>query len=61
MTCSCSGIVSLDDLESCLQSAAAEAGRSVQVLEVFKHGADHPVNVAATETQYLKVLLCRVL
>jgi 23S rRNA (cytosine1962-C5)-methyltransferase len=61
MTCSCSGIVSLDDLQSCLQAASAEAGRSVQVLEVFKHGADHPVNVAATESQYLKVLLCRIL
>jgi 23S rRNA (cytosine1962-C5)-methyltransferase len=61
MTCSCSGIVSLDDLQSCLQTAAAEVNRQVQILEVFKHGADHPLNIAAGETEYLKVLICRVL
>jgi 23S rRNA (cytosine1962-C5)-methyltransferase len=61
LTCSCSGSVNLEDLESCLQTASGDASRHVQILEVFKHGADHPTNAAAPETQYLKVILCRVL
>jgi len=61
MTCSCSGVVTLEDLEECLRSAAAQAGKQVQILEVFKQSADHPVSLSAPESQYLKVLLCRVL
>jgi 23S rRNA (cytosine1962-C5)-methyltransferase len=61
MTCSCSGSVSLSEFEAALQTAASECGRSVQLLETMRHGADHPVNLAASETQYLKALLCRVL
>ena len=61
LTCSCSGAIGLDDLEACLRTAAGEVERPVQMLEIFKHGADHPTNVAAPETQYLKALMCRVL
>jgi 23S rRNA (cytosine1962-C5)-methyltransferase len=61
LTCSCSGMVTMDDLENCVQFAAADAGRRVQILEIFKHGADHPVNLSLPETAYLKVILCRVI
>ncbi len=60
LTCSCSGCISLHDLETCLQTAAGNALRSVQILQVFKHGIDHPTNAAAPETQYLKAILCRI-
>jgi 23S rRNA (cytosine1962-C5)-methyltransferase len=61
LTCSCSGAISLDEFVTCLRNAAAEANRLIQILSVFKNSADHPVNVAAPETEYLKVLLCRIL
>jgi len=61
LTCSCSGAVSLDDLQACVRSAAAQANRPAQIIEVFKNGADHPVNAAAPESEYLKALLCRIL
>jgi 23S rRNA (cytosine1962-C5)-methyltransferase len=60
LTCSCSGAVSLEEFQSAVRNGAADADRSLQILQVFKNSADHPVNVAATETEYLKVLLCRV-
>jgi len=61
MTCSCSGAVSLDDLQACVRAAAAQANRPVQVMEVFQNSVDHPVNLAAPESEYLKVIMCRVL
>jgi 23S rRNA (cytosine1962-C5)-methyltransferase len=61
LTCSCSGSISMDELQDCLNAAQAAAGRHVQILAVFKHGSDHPVSLAAKETEYLKVLLVRVL
>jgi 23S rRNA (cytosine1962-C5)-methyltransferase len=61
LTCSCSGAVNLEEFQTSVRNAAGEADRSVQILQVFKNSADHPVNLAAPETEYLKVLLCRVL
>ncbi|HEY9776608.1 MAG TPA: class I SAM-dependent rRNA methyltransferase [Planktothrix sp.] len=60
LTCSCSGSVSALDFELAVMTAAAESGRAVQMLESLRHGVDHPINISAPETQYLKVLLCRV-
>lgn len=60
VTCSCSGAVRLDEFESCLREAAGSAGRSVQVLETYQHGADHPVSVFTPELNYLKAMFCRV-
>jgi 23S rRNA (cytosine1962-C5)-methyltransferase len=60
ITCSCSGSVTLEEFSATLRDAAAEEFREVQVLEVFLNGLDHPVNVAAPEGNYLKVLFCRV-
>ncbi|HEY9789072.1 MAG TPA: class I SAM-dependent rRNA methyltransferase [Candidatus Obscuribacterales bacterium] len=60
VTCSCSGSVSLAEFEEALKEAAQESGRQVQVLQTFKHGADHPVLAITPEANYLKVLFCRV-
>lgn len=61
VTCSCSGSVSLTEFEEALKEAAQESGRAVQLLETFRHGADHPVMAVTPESNYLKVLFCRVL
>jgi 23S rRNA (cytosine1962-C5)-methyltransferase len=60
LTCSCSGVISLDDLLGILSQAAQRLHRSVQLLEIYTHGVDHPVNLAMPETAYLKAFFCRV-
>jgi 23S rRNA (cytosine1962-C5)-methyltransferase len=60
LTCSCSGVVDLDDLLGVLSQAAQHLHRSVQLLEIYTHGVDHPVNLAMPETAYLKAIFCRV-
>lgn len=60
LTCSCSGVVSLDDLLGAVSQAAQRLHRSVQLLEVYTYSVDHPINMAMPETGYLKALFCRV-
>lgn len=60
VTCSCSGPISFSEFHDALRDAAAESGRGVQILETFQNGLDHPINVAAQETGYLKVIFCRI-
>ena len=59
VTASCSVHVSLIDFRFMLCEAAARAGRTVQILETYTHGADHPQLVAFTEGEYLKCLIVR--
>jgi 23S rRNA (cytosine1962-C5)-methyltransferase len=60
VTCSCSQHVSLQCFQAMLASAAADAKRRVQVLEVRGAAPDHPAVVTLAETSYLKCLVCRV-
>jgi 23S rRNA (cytosine1962-C5)-methyltransferase len=60
VTCSCSQHVSLADFQAMLASAAADAKRRVQILEVRGAAPDHPAIATLPETGYLKCLLCRV-
>jgi 23S rRNA (cytosine1962-C5)-methyltransferase len=60
LTCSCSGVISMDDLLGTLLQVARRLRRPVQVLESYTHGVDHPVNLAMPETAYLKTLFCRL-
>jgi 23S rRNA (cytosine1962-C5)-methyltransferase len=60
VTCSCSTHVSLMDFRFMLSEAAARAGRSVQIVETYTHGIDHPEAVAFTEGDYLKCLFAVV-
>jgi 23S rRNA (cytosine1962-C5)-methyltransferase len=60
LTCSCSGVVGMDDLLGIVSLSAQRFHRSVQVLESYTHGVDHPLNLAMPETGYLKTVFCRV-
>src|SRR5207245_1857323 len=49
LTCSCSGVVAMDDLLGVLSQASQRLHRSVQLLETYTHGVDHPINLAMPE------------
>jgi 23S rRNA (cytosine1962-C5)-methyltransferase len=61
VTCSCSGKLSRDVFEAMVLEAAADAKRTVQVLERRGAGIDHPVLPGLPETEYLKAWFVRVL
>lgn len=60
LSCSCSGVVGMDDLLGVLAQNAERLHRSVQLLESYSHGVDHPIHLAMPETAYLKAIFCRV-
>ncbi len=60
VVCSCSGAITMEEFLSCVKDAAGTSQRQIQIVETFQHGSDHPINVAAPETGYLKVAFCRV-
>lgn len=60
LTCSCSGVIGMDDLLGAVAHSAQRLQRTVQVLETYTHGVDHPVNLAMPETDYLKAVFCRL-
>lgn len=59
-TCSCSGVVSEEDLLDALRSAAARSGRLLKILRVSGAAADHPVALHAPESRYLKAVFAHV-
>ncbi len=60
LTCSCSGVIGMDDLLGVLSQSAQRFQRPVQLLETYTHGVDHPINLAMPETAYLKSVFCCV-
>ncbi len=60
LSCSCSGVVGMDDLLGILSQVAHRLHRPIQLLETYTHGVDHPINLAMPETSYLKAVFCRV-
>ena len=60
-SCSCSGRVSAAEFEAIVDSAARDAGRTVQVLERRGAGRDHPALLGWPESEYLKCWLLRVI
>jgi 23S rRNA (cytosine1962-C5)-methyltransferase len=60
-TFSCSNAIDVKLFRQIVFSAAADSGRSVQVLHVLSAGVDHPVNIAHKEGEYLKGLVLRIL
>lgn len=60
VTCSCSHHVSEPEFREAIRAAAADAGRTVQVLESRGAAPDHPEVLTLPETRYLKCLICRV-
>ncbi|MGC1272508.1 MAG: class I SAM-dependent rRNA methyltransferase [Planctomycetaceae bacterium] len=59
LTCSCSGLMPLDEFQKTV-AAAAPPGRRVQILESRGASPDHPVGTDCPETAYLKSLWLRV-
>jgi 23S rRNA (cytosine1962-C5)-methyltransferase len=60
VTCSCSGGVMPEDLQSMLLGVAMKTKRDIQILEQRGASADHPVSVTCAENAYLKCFICRV-
>ena len=60
VTCSCSGMVPMEEFAFILRGAAANAGRRVQILKKAGAGPDHPVAADYPEGEYLKCIFCRV-
>jgi len=61
VTCSCSGLLSLEDFEQHVIKAAHRLGRRLQFLDRTGPGPDHPVYSNCLEGRYLKVLWARVI
>jgi 23S rRNA (cytosine1962-C5)-methyltransferase len=57
VTCSCSYHVDLPMFLEMLRSAAADAQREFRILDTRTQARDHPVLLAAKETQYLKCVI----
>jgi 23S rRNA (cytosine1962-C5)-methyltransferase len=60
VTCSCSHHVAMADFVEVVRSAAVDAGRRVQLLEMRGAAPDHPAILTLPESSYLKCLICRV-
>jgi 23S rRNA (cytosine1962-C5)-methyltransferase len=61
ISCSCSQLLSRDLLIQSLLQASRHLDRSLMILEQGRQGPDHPVPPAIPETEYLKMVLARVL
>jgi len=59
VTCSCSHHVAIEDFLAVVRSAAADAHRRVQLLELRGAAPDHPAILTLLETAYLKCLILR--
>lgn len=59
-TASCSFHLGRDQLRGAVREAGNRAGRRVQILEEGHQAPDHPVHPAMPESDYLKLLVCRV-
>jgi 23S rRNA (cytosine1962-C5)-methyltransferase len=60
ITCSCSGLLSLEDFEQHVIKAAHRLNRRLQFFDRTGPGPDHPVYSNCLESRYLKVLWARV-
>jgi 23S rRNA (cytosine1962-C5)-methyltransferase len=60
-TCSCSGLLELEDFEQRVIKAAHRQKRRLQFFDRTGPGIDHPVYSNCLESRYLKVLWARVL
>jgi 23S rRNA (cytosine1962-C5)-methyltransferase len=61
VTCSCSYHVDAPTFLEMLRAAATDARREFQLLELRTQACDHPVLLAAKETQYLKCAILQAL
>ncbi len=60
VSCCCTGLIGMTDLEDVIGQVAVDAKRDVQLLERRGAAPDHPVSVTCRETGYLKCVVSRV-
>ena len=60
MTYSCSGGVSAELFQKIVAGAALDAGRTARIVQRLQGAADHPVDLAFPEGEYLKGLLLQL-
>ncbi len=60
LTCSCSGLLPLEEFIGLLRAAARTAGRTARILAVTGASPDHPVGLDVPETSYLKAVWLEV-
>ncbi|MDG4550668.1 MAG: class I SAM-dependent rRNA methyltransferase [Candidatus Contendobacter sp.] len=61
VSCSCSQLLSRDTLIQTLLQGSRHLDRNLVILEQGRQGPDHPVHPAIPETDYLKMIVARVL
>ena len=61
VSCCCTGLIAMTDLEELIGQVAVEGRRDLQLLERRGPSADHPVAVTCRESGYLKCVISRVL
>lgn len=59
ITCSCSYHIDRAAFRAIVAEAAADAHRTVEVLEIRSQSPDHPILLSVPETEYLKCLVLR--
>ncbi len=60
MTYSCSGGIGLELFQKIVAGAALDSGREARIVKRLQGAADHPIDLAFPEGEYLKGLLVRV-
>jgi 23S rRNA (cytosine1962-C5)-methyltransferase len=60
VTCCCTGLIGMNDLEELIGQVSVEAKRDLQILERRGPSPDHPVAVTCRESGYLKCIISRV-
>jgi 23S rRNA (cytosine1962-C5)-methyltransferase len=60
VSCCCTGLIALQELEDLIAQVAVEARRDLQILERRGAAPDHPVAITCRETGYLKCVVSRV-
>ncbi len=60
VTCSCSGMVSMQEFSQVVRAAAASSGKRLQIFKKTGAGSDHPVAADYPEGEYLKAIWARV-
>ncbi|MCE9563612.1 MAG: class I SAM-dependent rRNA methyltransferase [Planctomycetes bacterium] len=60
VSCCCTGLIGVQDLEELIGQVASESRRDLQVLERRGPAPDHPVAISCRESGYLKCIISRV-
>jgi 23S rRNA (cytosine1962-C5)-methyltransferase len=61
VSCCCTGLIGLAELEDVIAQVAVEGKRDLQILERRGPAPDHPVAATCRETGYLKCVVSRVI